>query len=112
MFEAMLSGDDAAVATLLRPGKSALPTIEPNGYSLLASAQRTFANDRLPEVVVASVKIAHLGPHLCGGDDEVGVSRQLGAGLVGASTDFKYLLVLSGPSKETLCREIPSAVHA
>jgi ankyrin repeat protein len=50
LVEAMLREDDAAVATLLRRGKSALPKIRPNGGSLLAFARTPFAIDRLLEL--------------------------------------------------------------
>jgi Ankyrin repeats (3 copies) len=41
------------VEKLLRPGKSALPTIEPNSGSILAFARTPFAIDRLLELGVA-----------------------------------------------------------
>jgi hypothetical protein len=50
LVEAMLLEDDAAVATLLRRGKSALPKIRPNGGSLLAFARTPFTIDRLLEL--------------------------------------------------------------
>jgi len=56
LVEAMLSEDDATVETLLRPGKSALPDIAPNGGSLLAFARTPFAIDRLLELGVSAVE--------------------------------------------------------
>src|SRR6185295_18176693 len=43
LVEALLFGDDARVATLLRRGKAALPRYAPNGGSILAMARTTFA---------------------------------------------------------------------
>jgi ankyrin repeat protein len=53
LIEAMLMEDDARVDQMLRPGKSALPAIEPNGGSILAFARTPFAIDRLLELGVA-----------------------------------------------------------
>jgi hypothetical protein len=53
LIEAMLMEDDALVERMLRPGKSALPTIEPNGGSILAFARTPFAIDRLLELGVS-----------------------------------------------------------
>jgi ankyrin repeat protein len=53
LIEAMLMEDDALVEQLLRPGKSALPTIEPNNGSILAFARTPFAIDRLLDLGVA-----------------------------------------------------------
>jgi ankyrin repeat protein len=54
LIEALMLEDDALVETLLRPGKSALPAIEPNSGSILAFARTPFAIDRLLELGVAS----------------------------------------------------------
>jgi ankyrin repeat protein len=54
LVEALMLEDDALVEKLLRPGKSALPTIEPNSGSILAFARTPFAIDRLLELGVAS----------------------------------------------------------
>ena len=54
LIEALMLEDDALVEKLLRPGKSALPTIEPNSGSILAFARTPFAIDRLLELGVAS----------------------------------------------------------
>jgi ankyrin repeat protein len=53
LIEALMLEDDALVAKLLRPGKSALPAIDPNGGSILAFARTPFAIDRLLELGVA-----------------------------------------------------------
>jgi ankyrin repeat protein len=53
LVEAMMLEDDALAEKLLRPGKSALPTIEPNSGSILAFARTPFAIDRLLELGVA-----------------------------------------------------------
>jgi ankyrin repeat protein len=53
LVEALMLEDDALVEKLLRPGKSALPTIEPNSGSILAFARTPFAIDRLLELDVA-----------------------------------------------------------
>lgn len=47
LIEAMLFEDDALVERMLRPGKRALPKVEPNGGSLLAFARTPFAIDHL-----------------------------------------------------------------
>ncbi len=52
LVEALLFGDDARVATLLRRGKAALPRYAPNGGSILAMARTTYAIDRLLELGV------------------------------------------------------------
>jgi len=54
LVEALMFEDDALVEKLLRPGKSALPTIEPNSGSILAFARTPYAIDRLLELGVAS----------------------------------------------------------
>jgi ankyrin repeat protein len=54
LIEALMFEDDTLVEKLLRPGKSALPTIEPNSGSILAFARTPFAIDRLLELGVAS----------------------------------------------------------
>src|SRR5262245_42923547 len=54
LMEALMLEDDALVEKLLRPGKSALPAIEPNGGSILAFARTPIAIDRLLELGVAS----------------------------------------------------------
>jgi len=54
LIEALMLEDDALVEKLLRPGKSALPAIEPNSGSILAFARTPFAIDRLLELGVAS----------------------------------------------------------
>jgi len=54
LVEALMLEDDALVERLLRPGKSALPAIEPNSGSILAFARTPFAIDRLLELGVAS----------------------------------------------------------
>ena len=54
LIEALMLEDDALVERLLRPGKSALPAIEPNSGSILAFARTPFAIDRLLELGVAS----------------------------------------------------------
>jgi hypothetical protein len=53
LLEALMLEDDALTLKLLRPGKSALPTIEPNSGSILAFARTPFAIDRLLELGVA-----------------------------------------------------------
>jgi ankyrin repeat protein len=53
LVEALMLEDDALVERFLRPGKSALPTIEPNSGSILAFARTPFAIDRLLELGVA-----------------------------------------------------------
>jgi len=53
LVEALMLEDDALVERLLRPGKSALPAIEPNSGSILAFARTPFAIDRLLELGVA-----------------------------------------------------------
>jgi ankyrin repeat protein len=53
LVEALMFADDALVEKLLRPGKSALPAIEPNSGSILAFARTPFAIDRLLELGVA-----------------------------------------------------------
>jgi len=53
LVEALMLEDDALVEKLLRPGKSALPAIEPNSGSILAFARTPFAIDRLLELGVA-----------------------------------------------------------
>jgi ankyrin repeat protein len=53
LIEALMLEDDALVEKLLRPGKTALPTIEPNSGSILAFARTPFAIDRLLELGVA-----------------------------------------------------------
>jgi ankyrin repeat protein len=52
LVEALMLADDAAVEKLLRPGKSALPTVVPNYGSILAFARTTYAIDRLLELGV------------------------------------------------------------
>ena len=52
LLEALLLGDDARVASILRPGQSALPAFKPNGGSILAMARTPFAIDRLIELGV------------------------------------------------------------
>ena len=52
LVEAMMMEDDAAVASLLRPGQDALPEA-PNRGSLLAFARTPFAIDRLLELGVS-----------------------------------------------------------
>lgn len=47
LIEAMLFEDDALVERMLRPGKRALPKVEPNDGSLLAFARTPLAIDRL-----------------------------------------------------------------
>src|SRR5262249_42229997 len=47
LVEALMLADDALVERLLRPGKSALPAIEPNSGSILACARTPFASDLL-----------------------------------------------------------------
>jgi ankyrin repeat protein len=54
LVEALMLEDDALVEKLLRPGKSALPRIEPNSGSILAFARTPYAIDRLLELGVAS----------------------------------------------------------
>jgi len=54
LIEALMLEDDVLVEKLLHPGKSALPTIEPNSGSILAFARTPFAIDRLLELGVAS----------------------------------------------------------
>jgi len=56
LIEAMLMEDDAPVERMLRPGKSALPEIEPNGGSILAFARTPFAIDRLIDLGVSRDK--------------------------------------------------------
>lgn len=53
LVEAMLFGDDAAVAAMLKRGIRSLPSIAPNGGSLLAFARTPFAIDRLLELGVS-----------------------------------------------------------
>lgn len=53
LVEALLFGDDARVASVLRRGKAALPRYAPNGGSILAMARTTFAIDRLLELGVS-----------------------------------------------------------
>jgi ankyrin repeat protein len=53
LIEALMLEDDALVEKLLRPGKSALPAIEPNSGSILAFARTPYAIDRLLELGVA-----------------------------------------------------------
>ena len=53
LVEALMLEDDALVEKLLRPGKSALPAIEPNNGSILAFARTPYAIDRLLELGVA-----------------------------------------------------------
>lgn len=53
LVEALLFGDDARVAALLRRGKAALPRYAPNGGSILAMARTTYAIDRLLELGVS-----------------------------------------------------------
>jgi len=53
LVEALMLEDDALVEKLLRPGKSALPAMEPNGGSILAFARTPYAIDRLLELGVA-----------------------------------------------------------
>jgi ankyrin repeat protein len=50
LIEALMLADDTRVEELLRPGKSALPAIEPNSGSILAFARTPFAIDRLLEL--------------------------------------------------------------
>jgi ankyrin repeat protein len=52
LVEALLFGDDAHVASLLRRGKAAIPRYAPNGGSILAMARTRFAIDRLLELGV------------------------------------------------------------
>jgi len=52
LVEALMLEDDALVEKLLRPGKSALPAIEPNNGSILAFARTPYAIDRLLELGV------------------------------------------------------------
>jgi ankyrin repeat protein len=54
LIEALMLEDDALVEKLLRPGRSALPAIEPNSGSILAFARTPFAIDRLLELGVAT----------------------------------------------------------
>jgi ankyrin repeat protein len=54
LIEALMFEDDALVERILRPGKSALPAIEPNSGSILAFARTPFAIDRLLELGVAT----------------------------------------------------------
>jgi ankyrin repeat protein len=54
LIEALMLEDDAVVEKLLRPGKSALPAIEPNSGSILAFARTPFAIDRLLQLGVAT----------------------------------------------------------
>jgi Ankyrin repeats (3 copies) len=56
LIEAMLMEDDALVEQMLRPGKSALPTFEPNAGSILAFARTPFAIDRLIDLGVSRDK--------------------------------------------------------
>jgi len=56
LIEAMLMEDDALVEQMLRPGKSALPTFEPNAGSILAFARTPFAIDRLIDFGVSRDK--------------------------------------------------------
>jgi ankyrin repeat protein len=53
LVEALLLADDDRVERMLRRGKSALPSYQPNGGSLLAMARTAFAIDRLLELGVA-----------------------------------------------------------
>jgi ankyrin repeat protein len=50
LVEALMLADDALVERLLRPGKSALPAVDPNQGSILAFARTPFAVDRLLEL--------------------------------------------------------------
>jgi len=50
LIEALLLGDDALVAAMLRRGKAALPRRKPNGGSILAMARTRFAIERLLEL--------------------------------------------------------------
>jgi ankyrin repeat protein len=52
VVEALMLADDALVEKLLRPGKSALPAVEPNKGSILAFARTPYAIDRLLELGV------------------------------------------------------------
>jgi ankyrin repeat protein len=52
LIEALMLGDDALVARLLKPGRKALPDYAPNGGSILAFARTTWAIDRLLELGV------------------------------------------------------------
>jgi ankyrin repeat protein len=56
LMEALLFGDDAAVARMLERGRQALPKIAPNGGSLLALARTPFAIDRLLELGVSATR--------------------------------------------------------
>lgn len=56
LVEALLFGDDALVEKILRAGKGALLTAEPNGGSVLAFARTPFAIDRLLELGVPAEK--------------------------------------------------------
>jgi ankyrin repeat protein len=56
LVEAMLFEDDVMVERLLRAGRAALLTNEPNGGSLLAFARTPFAIDRLLELGVSPDK--------------------------------------------------------
>ena len=56
LIEAMLMEDDALVEQMLRPGKSALPTFEPNAGSILAFARTPFAIDCLIDLGVSRDK--------------------------------------------------------
>jgi ankyrin repeat protein len=61
LVEALMLEDDALVEKLLRPGKSALPAIEPNNGSILAFARTPYAIDRLLELGVARDRKDHWG---------------------------------------------------
>lgn len=50
LAEALMLADDAQVERLLRPGKSAMPAVDPNQGSILAFARTLFAIDRLLEL--------------------------------------------------------------
>src|SRR5690348_11166078 len=54
LVEALLLGDDALVARLLKSGTSAIPKFNPNGGSILAMARTPFAIDRMLELGVSS----------------------------------------------------------
>jgi len=54
LIEALMLGDDALVERLLRPGKTALPAVDPNDGSILAFARTPFAIDRLLELGVST----------------------------------------------------------
>src|SRR5262249_19820709 len=50
LVEALMLGDDALVERLLRPGKTALPAVDPNDGSILAFARPPFPVGRLLEL--------------------------------------------------------------